>query len=130
MKEHTAKEWRQALQGLTPGGSEFLTPEECAAYVRKRTAYPRMIIEMRHERKYLIEAVEAALVACDYMLGDCGPEDREHFEPLRDKLQGALALTRGDVGGYSVVPSLGTRRREEDRASRLSGLCPKEAKGQ
>jgi hypothetical protein len=46
-EKFSAKEWALALQSLTPCGSEFLTPQECAEYVRKRTAYPRMVIELR-----------------------------------------------------------------------------------
>lgn len=29
-------EWRKALQSLTPGGSEFQSPETCEAYVREK----------------------------------------------------------------------------------------------
>jgi hypothetical protein len=54
------KRWEKAIVGLTPGGSEFVgDPEYCAAYIRKRTEYPRMIIELRKERDELAAHAEA-----------------------------------------------------------------------
>lgn len=40
--------WKKAVEGLTPSGSEFVDdPENCAAYIRKRTQYPQIIINLR-----------------------------------------------------------------------------------
>ena len=46
-EKFTSKEWACALVGLTPGGSEFLTPAECVAHLRDRFNYPRQIIDLR-----------------------------------------------------------------------------------
>ena len=56
-EKYSAKEWAQALQGLTPGGSEFQTPEECVAFVRKRTNYPQIIIRLRSALKDLSDSI-------------------------------------------------------------------------
>lgn len=51
--------WKKAIEGLTPSGSEFVNdPEFCAAYIRKRTEYPRMIIELRERVKELESALQ------------------------------------------------------------------------
>lgn len=52
----TAKEWALALQSLTPGGSEFLTPQECVAHVRQRMNYPRMVVELREALAAMLDA--------------------------------------------------------------------------
>lgn len=40
--------WKKAIEGLTPSGSEFVNdPAACAAYIRKRTNYPPIIIKLR-----------------------------------------------------------------------------------
>ena len=62
-EKFTAKEWALALQDLTPGGSEFLTPRECADYVRERTNYPQIIIRQREQIKELQAALRAMLEA-------------------------------------------------------------------
>lgn len=40
------KQWKAAIEGLTPGGSEYVNdPEACAATIRERSRWPRQIIE-------------------------------------------------------------------------------------
>ena len=47
-------EWRLALHSLTPGGSEFCTPEACESWVRKsRASQHEYIIEQIKQRKEL-----------------------------------------------------------------------------
>ena len=47
-------EWRLALHSLTPGGSEFCTPDACEQWVRKnRTSQHEYIIEQIKQRKGL-----------------------------------------------------------------------------
>lgn len=60
-EKFTAKEWALALQDLTPGGSEFLTPAECTAWIRRRTEYPRMIIELREDNARLRNSLAEVL---------------------------------------------------------------------
>ena len=65
--------WRRAVVGLTPSGSEFVDdPEYCAAFIRKRTEYPRMIIDLREQVKYLTEACEAFVNSIG-TIGSAGP---------------------------------------------------------
>jgi hypothetical protein len=56
---HTAREWSLALQGLTPGGSEYATdPQACADYVRRgrddvmeiRKQHAKALTSLRAER--------------------------------------------------------------------------------
>ena len=56
-EKFTAKEWSLALQGLTPGGSEFVTPQECVEYIRKKFAHPSVFIEQRKRIAELEERV-------------------------------------------------------------------------
>ena len=50
--------WKKAIEGLTPGGSEFVNdPEACAAHIRARTRFPKMIIGLRSERDNLLAEV-------------------------------------------------------------------------
>lgn len=52
--------WKKAIEGLTPSGSEFVDdPEYCAAYIRRRTEYPRMIIELRQDLTTLRAGIAA-----------------------------------------------------------------------
>lgn len=52
--------WKRAIEGLTPGGSEFADdPERCALFIRDRTNYPRQIVELRTELARL-RAIEQA----------------------------------------------------------------------
>jgi hypothetical protein len=63
-EKFTQKEWALALMGLmglTPSGSEFLTPDECTSYVRRRLNYPRIIIELREENATLRRLLGVAL---------------------------------------------------------------------
>ena len=47
-------EWRLALHSLTPGGSEFCTPDACESWVRKsRASQHEYIIEQIKQRKEL-----------------------------------------------------------------------------
>lgn len=47
-------EWRLALHSLTPGGSEFCTPEACESWVRKsRASQHEYIIEQIKQHKEL-----------------------------------------------------------------------------
>jgi hypothetical protein len=50
--------WKHAVEGLTPGGSEFVDdPEACAKFIKERTKYPRQIIDLRLERDALKRAL-------------------------------------------------------------------------
>jgi hypothetical protein len=60
-EKFTKREWAMALVGLTPGGSEFLTPDECVHYVRRSREFPRTIIELRAQNAQLRRLVEQAL---------------------------------------------------------------------
>jgi hypothetical protein len=63
-------EWRRALQSLTPGGSEFTEPHECANYVRTRDAERwELLKRMKRERDTL-----AAALAAD---GERGTEEND-----------------------------------------------------
>lgn len=46
--------WRNAMQGLTPGGSEFTTPFECTAWLLARM-HPDIIVKQGAEIKQLTE---------------------------------------------------------------------------
>lgn len=62
-KEAECERWKKAVEGLTPSGSEFVNdPENCAAFIRKRTQYPRMIIELR-EKLQAAKSLAAARLA-------------------------------------------------------------------
>ena len=42
--------WKRAVEGLTPGGSEFANdPERCAQFIKDRCNYPKQIIELRKQ---------------------------------------------------------------------------------
>lgn len=45
-----AASWKRAVEGLTPGGSEFANdPERCAQFIKDRCNYPKQIIELRKQ---------------------------------------------------------------------------------
>jgi hypothetical protein len=51
--------WRQALQSLTPGGSEFTKPHECSNFVRDRNKRQwETIKRQKQERDELAAALE------------------------------------------------------------------------
>jgi hypothetical protein len=51
--------WRQALQSLTPGGSEFTKPHECSNFVRDRNNRQwETIKRQKQERDELAAALE------------------------------------------------------------------------
>lgn len=40
--------WKHAVEGTTPGGSEFVNdPERCAEYIRESRQFPKQIVELR-----------------------------------------------------------------------------------
>lgn len=55
-------EWRNALQGLTPMGSEFTEPQECADWLRDHLNYPKQIVELRARCAALEEALQPFVV--------------------------------------------------------------------
>ena len=67
-----AKQWRDALQMLTPGGSEFLEPGECAKFVRDRMHW-RKSTELEARITVLETALSSADSLCDslncYIIG-------------------------------------------------------------
>lgn len=92
-QEKLLARWKKAVEGLTPGGSEFVDdPEYCAAYIRKRCNYPRMIIEMRErEAKYreLLEAAVQADLQIEYMQSKF--KETGSGNSVRAQLQRAIA---------------------------------------
>ncbi len=95
--EATAKERDEAvtlLRQLTPGGSEFQTPLECAAYVERRK-YETHILLLRHtkEQKALLEALERCLEPIEAlnMLDDSG-----EGAVIAAQARAAIAAARGD----------------------------------
>ena len=67
-------EWRLALHSLTPGGSEFCTPEACESWVRKsRASQHEYIIEQIKQRKELqaqLATLQAQLARWKEALGE------------------------------------------------------------
>lgn len=54
--------WKKAVEGLTPGGSEFVdNPEACAAYIQNNLNTPRRIMKLLAERKELVEALQSEI---------------------------------------------------------------------
>lgn len=40
--------WKKAVEGLTPGGSEYADdPEACARAIRHSTSIPKMVLDLR-----------------------------------------------------------------------------------
>ena len=64
-EKFTKREWAMALVGLTPSGREFLTPNECASYVRKSRNFPPIIIELREQNATYRELLESVLERFD-----------------------------------------------------------------
>lgn len=62
-EKYPAKEWALALQGLTPGGSEFLTPAECVAHAQKKMGrdWPSIIVRLRDQNKDMREILQGIL---------------------------------------------------------------------
>lgn len=64
--EAEIKEWKKAIEGLTPSGSEFVNdPKACAEYIRRRTNYPKMIIDLRAENERLRDGISLILTDLD-----------------------------------------------------------------
>ena len=60
--ESMSARWKKSIEGLTPGGSEFVdNPEYCAAYIRKRCEYPSIITKLR-EQLVATESSRAAAI--------------------------------------------------------------------
>ena len=64
-EKFSKREWAMALVGLTPGGSEFLTPDECVFYVRRARQFPRIIIELREQNAMYRRLLESVLERFD-----------------------------------------------------------------
>lgn len=48
--ESLTARWKTAIEGLTPQGSEYVNdPDACAAAIRQRCQYPKMIIELKRQ---------------------------------------------------------------------------------
>src|SRR5687767_11215945 len=55
--------WKKAVEGLTPGGSEFANdPERCAQFIKDRCNYPPQITRLRTRN----EQLEAALKSVEW----------------------------------------------------------------
>lgn len=96
-EQFSKREWAMALVGLTPGGSEFLTPDECVHFVRSRTNYPSIIIELRKQVKALREIVEALGTWFDAAVMEGPSRDSLLFEDdktLGDKVVEVLEQTQ------------------------------------
>lgn len=66
------KRWKAAVEGLTPNGSEYVDdPEACAAAIRRRTRYPKMVIELCAQQTKLVEALrQSECPICHYEYGE------------------------------------------------------------
>lgn len=64
-EKYPAKEWALALQGLTPSGSEFVTPAECVAYVQRamHRDLPTIVVRLREQNKTLRDTLRTMLDA-------------------------------------------------------------------
>jgi hypothetical protein len=89
-EKYTAQEWALALQGLTPGGSEFLTPDGCAAWIRRSREFPPIIIRLRKEKALLRSALQGCYGRWDDL-------DEEDAPALGEQIRMALILTGGKV---------------------------------
>jgi hypothetical protein len=89
-------EWKDALQHLTPTGSEFLTPKECADWLRGRLNYPQRVIRLEAENARLRDRsalLDDVMQAVDDTAGRGGI-----WKPLWKRYQPA-PVTDGDEKG-------------------------------
>jgi hypothetical protein len=89
-EKFSAKEWALALQGLTPGGSEFLTPDACVAWIRRSREFPPIIIRLREEKAALRSALQGCAGRWDNL-------DEEDAPELGAQIRMTLVLTGGKV---------------------------------
>lgn len=89
-EKFSAKEWALALVGLTPGGSEFLTPDACVAWIRRSRDFPSIIVQLREEKDLLRSALQGCADRWDDL-------DEEDAPALGAKIRTALARTGGKV---------------------------------
>ena len=94
----TERDWSLALQSLTPGGSEFQSPEACEAYVRERLHHgpERMkeVVRLKREISPLRAFAQAILQRF--------PEEAPDEFKIR-----ALAVAAGLLEGVWVTESCG-----------------------
>ena len=94
-EKFSAKEWALALQSLTPSGSEFLTPAECVAFVRRSREFPPIIIRLREERESLRAALGSLLEQVFQMKDMFSDEDECIANAIADA-QDALGVPEED----------------------------------
>lgn len=136
--EREKERWRRAIEGLTPSGSEFYNdPEYCAEYIRKRTQYPKMIIELREQVARLererdaarSEVLDALYVELDksLLLIAQGLNDGEYHTVITHAIMPTVlgAIVRARNSSPSVV-SQPSREREvlEARLNEHDRSCP------
>ena|ERR1700688_3059075 len=52
-------DWKKAIKGLTPSGSEFVDdPAACAAFIRERTNVPQIVIDLRKQNANLQSRID------------------------------------------------------------------------
>lgn len=92
------EEWRDALVSLTPGGSDFLTPERCRDWAHERWQSTHYIaVKNIKERNELRNAHDALVAALEAML-----EATSHFQTFHmdarvvHQARAALKLAQGD----------------------------------
>jgi len=79
------KQWKSALQNMTPTGSEFTELHECVKWMKDRMQYPKRIVELQAENERLMNALTKASYE-DYLQEvDCRPTFVEFMQMPRVK---------------------------------------------
>lgn len=103
--------WKKAIEGLTPSGSEYVDdPEACAAYIRKRTKYPRIILELQAELSAARKAVFAEFMSAAKILGL--PDGNYTPDEILVKT-GAIAERRARKAGFAEAVEKAAKIAEE-----------------
>jgi hypothetical protein len=86
-------EWRDALQHLTPLGSEFTTPRECVEWVREHMNHPRLIIQANSRIREL--ETQGVQRAADILRALLSATEHEDIAVLQDAMSQARAWLKG-----------------------------------
>lgn len=87
------KQWKKAVEGLTPSGSEFVNdPENCARYIRERTNWPNVVRQLRQKNTELCKELQGIANACDSHSGAQKWNIREFALEAIKKFQSELPL--------------------------------------